>query len=234
MGKTLNQESKWELSRKVAVFKNSEIFNHLPSYALEEIAARTILVRFKKDSKIFMDGDKSEFFYIVDSGLIKLFKGSSTGKNVVFSISTNGDTLNGSALSIDSHFLTAQAITDVTTLRLEKEVFFIFLHKYPDIAVQIIKKLAQRLTIEYQKIVDITGEEVEQRIIHSLYTLSSKLGPILNIKREELGEFSGTTTETTIRVLSKLKKKGIISSASTRGKIIISNMDELQSLSYHM
>ena len=82
--------------------------------------------------------------------------------------------------------------------------------------------------------VHIMGEEVEQRIIHSLYTLSSKFGPILNIKREELAEFSGITTETTIRVLSKLKKKGIISSSSTRGKIIISDMDELQALSYIM
>lgn len=227
------EKTKWELGRKIEVFKRSEIFGHLDRRALEEIASCAVLVRFKKDSYIFRDGDESLFFYIIDNGLIKLYKGSSTGKNFTISISTNSDTLNASALSIDRHFMTAQAITVVTTLRIEKRDFFVFLNKYPSISVQIIKKLAERLSAEYQKIVDITGEEVEQRIINSLFALSSKFGPVLRIKREELADFSGITTETTIRVLSKLKKKGIISNSTVRGKIIISDMERLQALSFY-
>jgi CRP/FNR family transcriptional regulator len=218
------------LSRKITAFQNSEVFKILSPNAIEDIASRTIAVRFKKGSFIFIDGEKAAFFYIIDSGLIKLYKGSSTGKNVMFSIAKDGDTLNASALSVDRYFMTAQAITDVIALRLERKDLFHFLNKYPNIAVQIMKKMAGRLDEECQKIVHITGEEAEQRIINSLYRLSSKLGPILTIRRKELAEFSGITTETTIRALSKLKKKGIIGSSSKRGEIIISDMEELQSL----
>ena len=126
--------------------------------------------------------------------------------------------------------MTAQAITDVVALRCERKDLFYFLNKYPNIAVQIMKKMAGRLDEECQKIVHITGEEAEQRIINSLYRLSIKFGPNLKIKRKELAEFSGITTETTIRALSKLKKKGIIGSSSIRGEIIISDMEGLQSL----
>jgi CRP/FNR family transcriptional regulator len=55
-----------------------------------------------------------------------------------------------------------------------------------------------------------------------------KFGTTLSLTREELGELAGTTTETTIRVLSKLKAGGIIS--SSRGKIVILDQGKLQAL----
>jgi len=60
-----------------------------------------------------------------------------------------------------------------------------------------------------------------------LFTLASKLGQNLLLKREELANYAGTTTETAIRVLSKLKKKGIVSSAG-RGAIHITDLARLQ------
>ena len=230
MAKTNGAKLNWPLNRKITAFRNSEVFKILSPDAIEDIASRTTPVYLKKGSFIFIDGQKASFFYIIDNGLIKLYKGSSTGKNVMFSIAKDGDTLNASALSIDRYFMTAKAITDVVALRFERKDLFHFLNKYPNIPVQIIKKLAGRLDEECQKIVYITGEEAEQRIINSLYRLSIKFGPNLKIKRKELAEFSGITTETTIRALSKLKKKGIIGSSSIRGEIIISDMEGLQSL----
>jgi CRP/FNR family transcriptional regulator len=75
--------------------------------------------------------------------------------------------------------------------------------------------------------VDLIGEEVELRVVHSLFTLANKFGPNLMLKREELANYAGTTTETVIRILSKLKIKGIINSAG-RGAIAIANPAKLQ------
>jgi CRP-like cAMP-binding protein len=58
-----------------------------------------------------------------------------------------------------------------------------------------------------------------------------KFGTTLSLTREELAELAGTTTETAIRVLSKLKAAGIIS--STRGRIVILNQAKLQALAEH-
>jgi CRP/FNR family transcriptional regulator len=88
--------------------------------------------------------------------------------------------------------------------------------------------VTEGLDIEYNRIVDIIGEEVELRVVHSLFMLANKFGPNLLLKREELANYAGTTTETAIRILSKLRKKGIVSSSAGRGSIAISDISKLQ------
>jgi len=59
--------------------------------------------------------------------------------------------------------------------------------------------------------------------------LSAKLGPTLPFTRQEIADVAGTTTETAIRVMSRLKAAGIIRSA--RGKTIILDEARLRLLS---
>jgi len=49
--------------------------------------------------------------------------------------------------------------------------------------------------------------------------LSAKLGLTIPFTRQEIAEMAGTTTETTIRVISRLKDRGVVS--SNRGEITI-------------
>jgi CRP/FNR family transcriptional regulator len=100
--------------------------------------------------------------------------------------------------------------------------------EHPTIAIRITTLMAQRLNSEYERIVDIVGEEVELRLVHSLCILASKLGTTLSLTRQELANFAGTTTETTIRVLSRLKTKGVIAGSANRGEIVITNLAKLQ------
>ncbi len=186
--------------------------------------------RYKKGSFIFKMGDPAKFLYLVDEGSVKLHCSSRSGKNVTFAIATAGDTLNASALSTGSYFMAAQAMTDVTVFKVGRSEYFGFVSRYPELAMEIIHLLSSRLKIEYERMVDIHGEEVEQRVCQSLLALSAKFGDTLHLKREELAEYAGTATETTIRVLTKLKKAGVISCSSHRGVIAISDPAKLESL----
>ena len=71
---------------------------------------------------------------------------------------------------------------------------------------------------------DFAGERVEQRLAGTLLMLCSKLGPDLPFAQQEIANMTGTTSETTSRVLSQLKDRGIIHSG--RSKIVI--LDELK------
>ena len=75
---------------------------------------------------------------------------------------------------------------------------------------------------------DLAGERVEQRIAGTLIRLSSNLGPNLPFTRHEIGETIGTTTETVIRILSQLKEDNIIS--SVRGDVSILDDKKLRTL----
>jgi CRP/FNR family transcriptional regulator len=92
------------------------------------------------------------------------------------------------------------------------------------VALSIINVLGGRLRDAANRLKDLAGERVEQRLARILVMLSAKLGKTLPFTRQEIADMAGTTTETTIRLTTQLKERGIIS--AVRGKITI--VDELK------
>jgi CRP-like cAMP-binding protein len=215
-------------SAAIQTFAECQIFRNLSLGEIKEISTHATPVRYPRGNFIFEIGDPAEYLYIVQEGSVKLHSISPSGKGMTFEISTSGDTLNGSALSTETYFMSAQALTDVTVLRIARNEFFGFVAKYPNLAMEIIHLLSSRLKTEYKRMVANQREEVEQRVCRSLLALASKFGTSLSMKREELAEYAGTTTETTIRVLGRLKKAGIVSCSAHRGEIVIADMDKLK------
>jgi CRP-like cAMP-binding protein len=216
------------LTTRVKVFGGCSTFAGLSEDQLSEIAAVATPRYFKKGELIFHQGDPPNFFHVVQQGMVKTYKVSAFGKHIIVKIASFGDTLNASALFGEKHFVSAQAIDDVVVLSIRKKEYLSLVNKYPLIAMNIVTILGKGLDNEYERILDLVGETVEHRLCNFLFMLFIKFGTTLSLTREELGELAGTTTETTIRVLSKLKATGIIS--SSRGKIIILDQAKLQAL----
>ena len=222
--------SKDDYKERMEVFKHSPSFAQLSEDDLRELVALTTLRHFKKHDFIFHDGDRPDFFHVVQRGLVKLFKCSPSGKDVIIKVASSGDTLNAAALfGQKAYYVSAQAIDDVRVLSVRKNDYLSFVNKYPIVAINVISILAKRINSEHERIVDLVGETVEQRLCNFLFLLFSKFGTTFSLTREELANMAGTTTETTIRVLSRLKTAGIIS-CSGRGKIVISDHAKLEAL----
>jgi len=222
---------KGDLQTGIEVLKHCSTFAGLGKDQLIEIASVAAPHCFKKGEFVFHQGDLPDFFYIVQKGMVKTFKVSTFGKQIIIKIASVGDTLNASALFGEKHFVSAQAIDEVMVLSIRKKEYLSLVSKYPLIAMNIVTILVKGLDNEYERILDLIGETVEQRLCNFLFMLSAKFGTTLSLTREELGDLAGTTTETTIRVLSRLKAADIIS--SSRGKIIILNQAKLQALTQH-
>lgn len=217
-------------SVRLQTFADCRIFSNLSLREVREISDHATAVRYGKGSYIFEAGDPAGYLYIVQEGSVKLYGESPSGKGLTFEISKPGDTLNGSALSTETYFVSAQALTEVTLVRLRRDDFFGFVAKYPNLALEIIHLQSSRLKAEYMRMIASQRGEAEERVCRSLLTLSSKFGTTLSLKREELAEYAGTTPETTIRVLGKLKKAGILSCSQHRGKIVIEDVQKLRSV----
>jgi CRP-like cAMP-binding protein len=213
----------------IQTFAECQIFRNLSLGEIKEISTHATPLCYDRGSFIFEIGDPAEYLYIVQEGSVKLHSESPSGKGLTFEISTLGDTLNGSALSTETYFMSAQALTDVTVLRIARNEFFGFVLRYPNLAMEIIHLLSSRLKTEYNRMVVNQREEVGQRVCRSLLALASKFGTTLSMKREELADYAGTTTETAIRVLGRLKKAGIVNCSAHRGEIVIADMDKLRS-----
>lgn len=215
---------------KLEVLHQCRLFKNVPYEDLREMSSQSSLVYFKKGATIFEDGDSADFFYAVQDGLVKVFKSTSAGKHLTFTVAGRGDTLNATAVAVGCYFMSAYALNDVTVTKTSKKAYMAFLAKHPLVAIELIAMLSKRLNRECDRVVTLLGAEVGQRLVVSLATLARKFGPNLSLTREELASCAGTTTETTIRVLSRLRKEGIIGCNPGRGGIVISDLERLKKL----
>ena len=223
-------EVEWKTRKPAPIqaFADCKIFAKLSLEEIKEIAQYATPAYYRKGEFIFQVGDPAEFFYVIQEGSVKLYSMALSGRALTFDIKTSGETLNGSALSTGSYFVSAQALTNVTVLRIAKEDFFGFVSRYPNLAMEIIHLLSSQLQIEYKRLVTVQRKEALQRVCESLLSLCSRFGTTLHLTREELADHAGTATETTVRVLSRLKKAGMVTCSFHRREITIADLDKLR------
>jgi len=210
---------------KVHVVKQSFIFSRLNDEELVELAALASERSLAPGEFVFWDGDAPDWFYIVAEGQVKALKHSSSGKEFIIAFFGPGEMFGEVAVFENKPYpASAQAVSETRVLGIKREDFLSFLKNRPQVALRIINVLGGRLRDAQARSRDLAVERVEQRIARTLLMLSAKLGTTLPFTRQEIADMSGTTTETAIRVMSRLKEGGII--RSVRGKTVI--LDELK------
>ena len=215
---------------KVEILKKTFIFSGLADDELSELVELASERRLAPDEYIFWEGDAPEWFYIVAEGRIKVLKHSSLGKEFIVAFFGPGEMFGEVAVFENKPYpASSQTVEETRILGIRREQFLSFLAQRPQIALRIIGVLGGRLRDAQSRLKDLAGERVEQRLSQTLLMLSAKLGSTLPFTRQEIADMAGTTTETAIRFMSRLKEGGII--RSTRGKIIILDETKLRLLS---
>jgi CRP-like cAMP-binding protein len=211
------------------LLKHSSVFAALDEAENEALAFLAKEKSLVQDENIFWEGEQSDWFYIISQGKVKIFKSASQGKEITLSFFGPGEIFGEVAVLENKPYpASAQAITATRLIGIKKADFWEYMLKHPPIALKIISVLSSRLREAQSRLRDMAGERVEQRLARILLMLSAKLGSTLPFTRQELSDMAGTTTETTIRVLSQWKEQGVI--RSVRGKIIIIDDNKLKEL----
>jgi CRP/FNR family transcriptional regulator, nitrogen oxide reductase regulator len=203
------------------ILRRMAIFSSLTNDELVELSRIAIGRSLMPGKFVFREEDSPQYFYVIKEGRIKSIISSSLGKELMVAFLGPGEIINPVSVFQEkcSAIGSMQAVTHTKILGFKKNEFVSFVHLNSKLSFEIIKILAERMTELCYRLRDLAGERVEQRIARILLMLSSRFGPTLIFTRQEIAEMVGTTTETAIRVLSQLKKKGIVD--SLRGKIII-------------
>jgi CRP-like cAMP-binding protein len=213
---------------KLEVFQRTTVFNGLDSRALQELVALATPHLFADGATLFCEGDPAAFFFIVQAGCAKLYKTSRSGKNLTCALVIPGEAVNGLALTLDEYYMTAEAVGELTVLRIGRRDYLNFLMGHPAVALRLLAVVAQNMNREHERLLDFISQDAEHRLVHSLRVLAKKFGPRISLSREELAQFTGLTTETTIRLLSQLKQHGIIAASAERGTVVIADLEKLE------
>ena len=173
---------------------------------------------YKKGQVVFYEGNRGQGLFCIYKGKVKVHKLGREGKEQIVRFAKAGDFLGyRSLLCNEPYHATATALEDTVICYLPKSKFLEILQNSHSLSFKTIQLLTRDLKESEKKIVNITQKPVIERIAEALLILKEKFGlkedhKTLNVilTRREIGDLAGVTTETTIRTLSEMNKKGVL------------------------
>lgn len=218
-----------EISTAVAALRQAYLFATSRETDLSEIISNAVVKKLETGEFLFWEGDAPEFFYLLTEGRVKVVKHGSLGRETVVAFFSPGDIFGEVAVLENKPYpASCQAVSETEVLAVSRQAFTEFIERHPMVAMAMVSILSSRLREAQSRFHDMAGERVEQRLARTLERLSAKIGPELPFTRQDLADMSGTTLETTVRFLSRLKEGRIIS--SRRGLVIIQDEVKLRLL----
>lgn len=212
------------------IFK-TPLFEGLSGEELKTIQEQIIQRSYPKGAIVFSEGEQTDGIYIISSGLVKVFKLHTDGREKTLDILKPGQYLGEVSL-----FGSSERSASVETLKPTK--FLVIpsadlrklLLETPGLAVKVIEILSNRLREANRQIQELAFMNSRSRVICSLINLAEvhgrtdDTGVCIDVKltHSEFAKLAGVSRETVTKVLLELQSMSVISITSKYIKIISS------------
>ena len=183
---------------------------------------RAVRREFRKRDFVFVEGDPGDSCFLLDKGLVKIFRTSVTGKEPIFFLRRAGE-LFGLAEVMEGapRKCNAQALRSSVVYSICKKDFEQLLSERYSLARRVITSLGKRLRYLGEQIENLSACDVSTRILKSLAYLSydkliddSAQGQTtivpFNLTQEQLASMTGSCQQTISETLRKLQDEGMI------------------------
>lgn len=210
-----------ERPTNIAALRSSTLFNSLTGEDLDELARVSHMAYAERGETIWMRGNHVDFYGLTGVGFVKMVRSLATGQEVTAEIIGPGQifgllgTIEGTGCP-----LTARAVCNTWYLKIPKAQFMPIYEERPVLKEHLLRRTTQRLRQNMDIMAKMATGKVEERIALILFLLSQSYGDEnakgvsiqVPLTRQDISEMAGTTVESTIRVMSRWQKEGIIES----------------------
>lgn len=216
-------------------FEELPLFSALGKAEVKEIAPYFSEQDYPKRATIFSEGDPSDWFYVVETGKVKITKLSQEGKEIILEIISPRQFFGGVAVVRGFPYpANAVALEPTRVIRCSRTNLLKVLDRFPVVMLGIMQSIGDRIKEFHESTRNIALEKVGARIAALLIKLSEQSGHktpegvVIDMKltKQDIAEMVGTTVETSIRTMSKFKKSGLV--AEKAGKVCIKNLAGLR------
>ncbi len=205
-----------EKEHRVKALATIPFFAHLSSDSLRLLAPHLLRRHLEPGEMIFSEGQVCEGLYVLETGLVKLYKVSKDGREQIVATHGPGQTL--SELPIvdrKSHPFSASALVKSTLLFISTRTLEILCQNEPGCAHQVLKIVAARLRDALGMIEQLSFSTVRTRLASYLLRAAAarplQNGSMVRLPtNQEIAARIGTVRELVSRHLSRLQLKGII------------------------
>ena len=209
----------------VKMLASIPLFRGLSAEQYEQLAMIVVDQEFRRGRTIFSEGDEGVGFYVLISGLVKIYKLSPEGKEQILHVFGPGEPFAEAAVFAGSSYPAhAQALQPSRVFFFPRATFRDLIQANPSLAMNMMAALSLRLKHFAHMIEDLSLKEVPGRLAAHLLYLSGSQGEAdevqLHIAKAHLASLLGTIPETLSRILARMNKQGLIDSQGQTIKLL--------------
>ncbi|MDP2893238.1 MAG: Crp/Fnr family transcriptional regulator [Sulfurimonas sp.] len=188
--------------------KSIVLFQNIDDETIKKIETFTTEHKVSKDNIVFYEGDEPKFLYLLVKGVIKLYKTSSSHKEVVLKY-FHGNELIGEVANFEgiAYPATAKAYSDVEVLKIDFEKLKEIIFSNPNMAFNIQTSLIKKIKNLENIISTNLVLDSKERVAKYIYDHTDDFFETKNI---EIAEILGVSPETLSRILKFFKDNEII------------------------
>jgi CRP/FNR family transcriptional regulator, nitrogen oxide reductase regulator len=194
--------------------------------------------RYAKDASIFEQDTEAHSFFVLIAGHIRVVRTTPDGQQVIARYISEGEIFGvAAALGRTTYPASAVAAVDCVVLAWPNGLWPELARRFPTFGSTTYQTVGNRLQETQTRVVEMSTEQVEQRVAHALLRLANQNGRKTEsgieidfpISRQDIAEMTGTTLHTVSRLLTKWEENGII--VSGRQKVTVKDAHRLVVLS---
>lgn len=213
----------------------SPLFECLSRDELEFINQHRYDLSFRAGEIIRKQGAFLSHVISIKSGLASLYIEGLNNRNVILKIVKPSNFIGGPGMFVHHrHHYTVKAHQETSACFIEVGAFKELLKSNPDFAEGFFTEFSRNTLITYDRLLNLTQKYIPGRMADALLYLSKEVYENtsfdLGLTKKDLGDFTGMSTDSVIRILRTFKNEGIISVKGNHFEI--KNTDALIKISH--
>lgn len=213
------------------------LFAGLTASEQDELLREARSVRYPRGTAVFDQGTEADRFFLLLHGHLRVEKVSPQGQQTVVRYVSAGELFGvAQAMNLTHYPATAVAAVDSIALAWPSASWSRLVARFPSLASTALQTVGSRLQDTQTRVLEMSNEQVEQRIAHTLLRLAKQAGRKVQngveidfpISRQDIAEMTGTTLHTVSRILSGWEQQGLV--AGGRQRIVVRDAKRLLDL----
>jgi len=183
---------------------------------------------YNKGETLFCEGNTSNHIYLVKEGMVKTFKNTAEGKELITGIYKKRQFIGyTSSLGNFPHNEYAESLGETSIIKIDKNEIKNILQSNPNIALDLISMLSSNIETIKNQMLQLAYSTVRNRVAKTLL-LVIKDDPLKTIvlSRSDLANITGIAKETLTRTLSDFKEERLIK--TNRSSIVVIDEEKLK------
>lgn len=207
-----------------AIVKRLALFRSASDSTLKTLAASAQFIEFEKGEALFMQEDPAEWFYVMVSGWVKMFRETMDGAEAVIDMATRGEMVGETAIFEDGmHSYCAAAAEKVEVLRLPCSLLKKAVNEEQPVALALLASMSRHRKRQSREIESLTLQNASQRIgcfllRHCNQLATDAIELKLPYDKSLIAARLGMKSETFSRALNKLRQETNI---AVKGSVVL-------------